>query len=292
MVLFTLGVGISGASAAPVAALHIAAPGCNGVTVNAPGVVGGSLTAADAGMAAASPLLDKANAAHTKWVTNISCTSEGVRDHHGQKAPNPAATPDAKTTPSGSGGSYYNWSGYDTDASTAYYADMEWYQSTVTIPAGTNDAYSCLWPGVGGENGGVMVQAGSEADRHSYLPGQTDYFWYEVWTNNSSVQTRVNGLSLTAGDDVGRRSATTNPREAPPSPLSTSTPEPPRASPSRPLTQAAPPSGSLSGHKSTAAPRTRTSPTTEQGTFFAPRTTFREVALHAPLSKAVRSRSR
>jgi hypothetical protein len=154
-------------------------------------------------MTAASPLLDKANAARTKWITDISCTSEGVRDHHGEKVPTPGVAPDAKSAPSGSGGSYTNWSGYVTAASTAYYADMEWYQPTVTNPAGTNDSYSCFWPGVGGENGGVMVQAGSEADRHSYLPGQSDYFWYEVWTNNSSVQTRVNGLSLTAGDDVG-----------------------------------------------------------------------------------------
>ncbi|GAA2051135.1 hypothetical protein GCM10009820_07870 [Leifsonia soli] len=200
VVVVALGLGITGASAAPTAR-HLEAPGCEGVTVNAPPPGGDQLSVTDAGMAGASPLLEKANAAHVKWATNVSCTAVGKRDHRSKPAP--LHSPKTTTSPSSTLGSSTNWSGYDTDASTAYYAQMEWYQPTVSNPSGASDSYSCIWPGIGGENGGVLVQAGTEADRHSYLPGQTDYFWYEVVTSNSSVQTRVNGVSVTAGDDVG-----------------------------------------------------------------------------------------
>jgi hypothetical protein len=71
-VLFALGVGVSNASAAPATALHVPSTSCPGVTVNAPATAGAPLSAADAGESTESPLLAKANAAHTHWVTGSS----------------------------------------------------------------------------------------------------------------------------------------------------------------------------------------------------------------------------
>lgn len=132
------------------------------------------------------------------WLSSVSCRP-GRRSH----APDRRAVGPTGSTAAGDS---YNWSGYDTNLDAAA-VEQAW-----TVPTlepnydGTEgqSAENTIWPGVGGENGTVLLQAGTDTSgscANGGPCGGETYFWFEIVPDNPT-EVIIGNLPVTQQDQV------------------------------------------------------------------------------------------
>ncbi len=118
--------------------------------------------------------------------------------------PSPTATPTPSPTPSPSTPSQedsINWAGYiatfnqQNPQPTVTSVSGSWVVPAVTNS--TNDTYSSVWIGIGGQNDSTLIQCGTD---QLSINGQVEYLaWYELLPAQSIT---INNITVSAGDQI------------------------------------------------------------------------------------------
>ena len=142
-------------------------------------------------------ILNKMAGKQVHYLTSLDCKPGPA--HHDRANPTPSTA-----KPAGLGGST-NWSGYDVDQNT-YAVTQTWVQPG--LDDGNSGAFvdSSIWPGIGGEDGGALVQDGTDISGSCTGNGGCDYnhspyFWVEALPDDPT-EIEIGNLAVNIGDQV------------------------------------------------------------------------------------------
>lgn len=182
------------------------------VTVHAPAAGRTQVTPVDVGLPArAAALTAAASRVHAHWLTSIQCRTL-PRNNRPRPSSGPTAghTLSATRTTSMAATEYtYNWAGYNVDTTrTPSAVTAAWTEPTVSLPAGSTEAHSAVWVGLGGGTSPTeeLVQDGTGQD--AYLTGTDHFFWFELYPRENAEL--ITSLALSPGDQVSATSSGAN----------------------------------------------------------------------------------